>query len=109
MSADPTISKFPIEPGVSSKPADPMNETVPVSVPGLRGRGEGSAALTAPDAIDPRWREYHDALLRQRDYLVDQMSNLTTTAREINPNPIQKGGPAATATESNQRDQSLGT
>ena len=109
MSADPTVSNVPPDPAAPDTAQDPANETMPVSMPGLRGNGDGPAAETDRKKIDPRWREYYDALLQQRDYLLDQTSNLITTAREVNPDPIQDEGPAATATESNQRDQSLGT
>ncbi|EDY19041.1 transcriptional regulator, TraR/DksA family [Chthoniobacter flavus Ellin428] len=87
--------------------ADPTNETSPASAPGFGRDGTGAGAMTDRKKIDPRWRGYYDALLRERDHCIDLVSGLATTAREANPNPIQDGL-ADTATDLNQADESRG-
>lgn len=87
--------------------ADPTNETSPASAPGFRRDGTGAGAMTDREKIDPRWRGYYDALLRERDHCIDLVSGLAAMGREVNPDPIQDGL-AATATERNQTDEGLG-
>ena len=68
----------------------------------------GVAAHGMPQPkIDPRWEPFYRKLLRLRDYIIDQETDLTAKAREIEPKYLQREA-ADVSSEEFQRDFALG-
>ena len=96
---------------------DPTNEPSPIPRAGLIADPQASeteqilGTAAKPDdrrnKIDPKWHRFYDALIKQRDALIDAHSDLQSKAREVSPDPIQDE-PAEIGTEEFQRDQLLG-
>jgi DnaK suppressor protein len=83
--------------------ANPTND----SNRGNSAPSDAGRPSTESQAIDPRWQRFYDRLVRHRDALIDAVRDLHEKAREVSPDPIHEGL-AETATESYQRDQTLG-
>jgi DnaK suppressor protein len=59
-----------------------------------------------PKEIPEKWRPAYDRLLALRDKLIDSHQDLTTKAREVQPDAL-KNEPGEIGTESFQRDYAL--